>query len=979
METELVEIHNRSNRSHDLPPTPLSPTDGNSTNSPKNSQNDHHNSEKSQNSSHKSHPFYHPRFQQEQIHTSEDIHHFDDFKSLIQVFWKSFLLTMHGLFIRTPLDFKNETKYFYHNPMVFITELLCGLTMSIIVFPESIGFTDLVGLHPKTGLISGMIICMACAIFGARPAMISGAAASTFSILGTFAKNEQLVKDFTEDQRHDIIFFCVGLSGCIQILFSVLHLAPYFIKLMPHSVMIGFVNALAVAILRSQSHLFERCPKLESPPGSGKFIFVRLSQCPKDDIYWLGFGKLELWLVFILLAVSLVIMFTFQKIPYVGKIIPPSLVVFIVSSFIEQIIFRKGFGVSTPTLKETTDITEGSFMRFHIPKIAGLPKVPWGNIILYSLYVAFVGTLESLLCLVAMNQRLKERSTDQALNREAFGQGIGQIIAGFGFSAIGGCATIGESLLNIESNARHRLSAFFSACVTIIIILWAAPLVNLIPQAALAAVIVAITFHTFYWPTFIIIWFIRKADVFIILVVTFVSIFTNLGIGTLIGVLIAAITLVLDSFHSFRVEMVDLSIPIPNSQKSIVDDYHSDGIDNSDNNDDNDDTNQSDNGEDHNTSKNTIPQNEQHSTPTTPKPDDNSQLLTTDIQLQVTNLSFDNVLHTPPGNLFSPSANETTNLNTMPFSSPITEAINIANNIQGENGMMDQNGDSKQDATLFDGGKGQVEDDLEHDTPMPNFGIYIVPDYKIIDDFICYHYIPPTERIGNPTVLPSSKKDHIDHQPPISSRNSPSSNPNEVPKTIHSDDSDDSDDSDASDEENDQHIQNVDQKSPTIDPKALFLEPITENNTLDDLYMVTGDDIINENAVIANLRLYRLTGTLFFGSVRAVSSEIFPTIDPEFNILDFNEVLLTDYSSSTSLVTLLSQYSDLNKRCKLVHVNGLQAKKTILRDHVLRKMLSRVDKSTYIVLTAHELKIRKAMKLHEKELKKGKGEGKAEV
>jgi hypothetical protein len=535
---------------------------------------------------------------------------------------------------------------------------------------------------------------------------------------------------------------------------------------------------------------------------------------------------------------------------------------------------------------------------------------------------------------------------------------------------LGGCGTVGESLLNIINGSRHRLSAIVSALTILVVILWAAPAVNLIPMTTLTAVVFAITFHTFYWPTFVIWLYIRKSDTIIIIAVTLLSIFTNLGIGTLVGIAIASITMVIDSYNAFVVSFVDVSVAVPGHivdkhKMSLIDPKNQVGRD-----DDDDD------------------QNGQQQQPTTLSPtpslnidrptlraDTNTNLLTPDQRetstqpMAIDDLKFDalngdddngqnhqiNPISSPGSPLHSPTINENARLNEYPMSSPYQP--DLAQNDGQNNNQSDKNGQHLQEL---------------QESPQAG-SIYALDNYKILDYYICYHYVPEPVHIHNPHAIQSPKESNQSQKGPNQSTQSQDRQNGQGSPEIDNGIND--------------IAPGVTTTTDNIDNAESVIEKNENNPNPDpsspsDLIIINPTDIINQAAfIIPNVRLYRLSGIVFFGSVRAITLNIIPALDPEFTIIDCNDVVLTDYSASTALAGILQQYSELGKRCKLIHVNSNQGTKTMLRDRNLTKLLSRLDETTYIVLTKDELRLRgelkevgrKEKKKKEKEEKQKKG------
>lgn len=389
-------------------------------------------------------------------------------------------------------------------------EVLSGLTVAIALVPEAIAFALLAGLSPITGLYAAFSIGLITSILGGRPGMISGATGAIAVVfIGMIVElNEKLA--VTGDEVVQYIFATVILAGIIQMLIGFLRLGK-FIRLVPHSVMYGFVNGLAIVIFMSQLAQFK-------------------SKSPSGETSWMTGTPLMIMLGLVLLTMLII-----WGLPKITKVIPSSLAAIIVISAITI-----GFGIDTNTVKDTLDggTIEAGFPPFHIPEI----PFTWDSLLIilpYAVIVAGVGLIESLLTLNLIDEITQTRGRT---NKECIAQGAANTVTGF-FSGMGGCAMIGQSLINISSGARARLSGIVASLGLLTFIMFGSGIVEQLPMAALTGVMVMVSIGTFEWASLRTFNKMPLTDIIVMLVVMFVTVvFHNLALAVLVGVIISALS-----------------------------------------------------------------------------------------------------------------------------------------------------------------------------------------------------------------------------------------------------------------------------------------------------------------------------------------------------------------------------------------------------------------------------------------------------
>jgi len=383
------------------------------------------------------------------------------------------------------------------------TEILSGLTVALALVPEAVAFALIAGLSPLTGLYAAFVMGLITSIFGGRPGMISGATGAVAVVLVALVKSHGV----------EYIFATVVLAGILQVLAGVFKLGK-LMRLVPHPVIFGFVNGLAIIIFMSQ-----------------------LDQFKDENGMWLTGTSLYAFVGLVLLTMLII-----WGLPKLTKIIPSSLfsilVVFGIVAF---------FGLDTKTVGDMASI-KGGFPPFHVPEI---PFTLDTLIVIfpYAAIVAGVGLIESLLTLNIVDELTETRGKS---NKEAVAQGAANILSGF-FSGMGGCAMIGQSLINISNGARVRLSGIVASVLLLSFILFGSSLIEMVPMAALTGLMIMVSIGTFEWASLRTFNKFPVSDIFVMVIVTMVTVFLhNLALAVLIGVIIAALVFAWDNAKRIR-------------------------------------------------------------------------------------------------------------------------------------------------------------------------------------------------------------------------------------------------------------------------------------------------------------------------------------------------------------------------------------------------------------------------------------------
>ncbi len=383
------------------------------------------------------------------------------------------------------------------------TEILSGITVALALVPEAVAFALIAGLSPLTGLYAAVVMALITSVFGGRPGMISGATGAVAVVLVSLVQSHGV----------EYVFAAVVLAGLIQILFGLLRLGK-FIRLVPHPVIFGFVNGLAIIIFMSQ-----------------------LAQFKDASGNWLEGSAL-----YLLLGLVALTMLIIHFLPKLTKVVPSSLSAILI--IFGLVTF---FNLDTRTVGDIASI-KGGFLPFHVPAIDWTLE-SLKLIAPYSLIIAGVGLIESLLTLNIVDEITETRGS---ANKEALAQGVANTLSGM-FSGMGGCAMIGQSLINVSNGARARLSGIVAAIGLLSFVMFGSSLIERVPMAALTGLMIMVSIGTFEWASLRTFNKMPKSDVFVMVLVTLVTVFLhNLALAVIVGVIIAALGFAWDNAVRIR-------------------------------------------------------------------------------------------------------------------------------------------------------------------------------------------------------------------------------------------------------------------------------------------------------------------------------------------------------------------------------------------------------------------------------------------
>ncbi len=381
-------------------------------------------------------------------------------------------------------------------------ELLSGLTVALALVPEAVAFAFVAGVHPLVGLYAAFLVGLITALIGGRPGMISGATGALAVVMVALVAQHGV----------EYLFATVVLMGILQIIAGAMHWGR-FIRLVPHPVMLGFVNGLAIVIFLAQMGQF-KVPGTMENSGHGM-----------SGGEWLS--GLQLYTMLGLVALTMAVIWIM---PRITRVVPAPLAGIVV---VAALVI--GFGLDVPRVGDLASI-EGGLPQFHIP----LVPLNWETfeiILPYAVILAAIGLIESLLTLNLVGEITGKRG---GASQECIAQGTANVVTGF-FGGMGGCAMIGQSMINVKSGGRTRVAGIAAALFLLLFILVGSSLIEQIPLAALVGVMFMVVIGTFAWNSFNIMRKVPLTDAFVIVLVTVVTVMEDLAVAVVVGVIVSAL------------------------------------------------------------------------------------------------------------------------------------------------------------------------------------------------------------------------------------------------------------------------------------------------------------------------------------------------------------------------------------------------------------------------------------------------------
>jgi SulP family sulfate permease len=385
-------------------------------------------------------------------------------------------------------------------------EILAGLTVALALVPEAIAFAFVAGVAPLSGLYAAFIVGIITALIGGRPGMISGATGALAVVMVALVA----------DHGAQYLFATVILMGLIQLIAGIFKLGK-FIRMVPQPVMLGFVNGLAIVIGISQISQFKTINSL-------------------GDSVWITGNTLVYSVAFVILTMSVI-----WLLPKITKALPATLVAILLTTALVL-----AFKIDIPSVGDLASV-KGGLPNFLIPNVP-LNLETLKIILPYAFILAAIGLIESLLTLNLVGEITNKRG---GASQECLAQGVANTVTGF-FGGMGGCAMIGQSMINVKSGGRTRIAGIAAALFLLIFILYTSSLIEMIPIAALVGVMFMVVIGTFAWNSLKILFLVPKSDAIVIILVTAVTVAADLAVAVIVGVIFSALVFAWESASRIR-------------------------------------------------------------------------------------------------------------------------------------------------------------------------------------------------------------------------------------------------------------------------------------------------------------------------------------------------------------------------------------------------------------------------------------------
>ena len=394
-------------------------------------------------------------------------------------------------------------------------DILSGITVALALVPEAVAFAFVAGVDPLVGLYAAFMVGLITSIFGGRPGMISGATGALAVVMVSLVSEGNAMGTASENLGLYYLFLTVILMGFIQILAGVFKLGK-FVRLIPHPVMMGFVNGLAIVIFLSQLGMFKTTVGGEKVWLDGENLYMMIG----------------------LVGLTMLIMWGLPKIKATKKL-PEALIAILV---VAGIVIFSNLDVATVGSFIRDGGGEGLQGSFPTVELDTFSKIPMNLntfwfILPYALILAAIGLIESLMTLNLVDDLTETRGNS---NKECIAQGSANIITGL-FGGMGGCAMIGQSIINIKGGGRGRLSGITAAVMLLIFILFASSYIEQVPIAALVGVMFMVVIGTFAWSSFRIMNKIPMSDLIVLILVSGLTVIFDLAIAVIAGVIVSAL------------------------------------------------------------------------------------------------------------------------------------------------------------------------------------------------------------------------------------------------------------------------------------------------------------------------------------------------------------------------------------------------------------------------------------------------------
>ncbi|KAJ2512602.1 hypothetical protein GGI11_002723 [Coemansia sp. RSA 2049] len=465
----------------------------------------------------------------------------------------------HRATTRLPIEskdfFMDSVRFFMHNPTSLKNEILSGVSISLMQVPESVAFAFVANISPVKGMFSTFFIGLVGGFITTMPGMVSGIAGGMVAIQKDLTSDSGPLGDMCMVDRVEWLYATTLLCGIIQVLIGVFGIAK-FLKLVPHAVMVGFMNGLAIVIFRAQLTAFQtdkdgsQQQQQQQQIVDGKMCPLPDYEPPKDQ-RWLRLNEGQTWQVLVIVFISMAIMILQTKIKrrlriwkfsISANIIPSSLTAMIVCTLITKLIYEKAADKPIRSIGDRA-MFPGNVPMGHIPDVPWSEGKFWRVVMEKAVLLAVVGLVETAMTWRLCQKIIGENIPSHYCNIDFLGQGFGNLLSSF-FASVGGSVMVGQTTVNLLNGSRSRLSTFVASFLILLYVAVAGKVIEMIPVAALTGILFVVVVKTFEWRTLVYIlrWSIPLTDIVTIVLVTVLAVVTDLAIAVLIGIAWSAVS-----------------------------------------------------------------------------------------------------------------------------------------------------------------------------------------------------------------------------------------------------------------------------------------------------------------------------------------------------------------------------------------------------------------------------------------------------
>ena len=453
-----------------------------------------------------------------------------------------------------------SARYYASHPSVARTELLSGVSLAAMGLPQAVSYALLAGMPAQAGLTTAALLPIVCGIITARTPMISSTAGATAALIVHLTAEAGPLSHLPLADRQQFLAPVLLLCAAIQLVCGLSGAARQWLRLCPHTVLMGFMCGLSIIIARSQFDTFQRCP-----------AGIRFEQCGKADREWLPLSEGVCWLTILHVVLAFAVMLLFPRIPRIGKIIPGSFAAILIGTVMEEAFVRGAGGSSTRNVGDSTTLLN-KLPTWNSPVMpASASSSDVGTMIQYAITLAVISLIESLLTVSSVARLLKEKPSPVHADIECISQAAGNLVCSV-FGGQGGCGIIGPTVVAVLNGSRNRLGAIVAGLTMLLIMGAAGPAISLVPIATLTGILFAMVSKMFEWSVFPLLLHGRTLDRLVVVLVIVLGVVWDLAFAVLIGCGLAALDYAYNTANEFKVTQQAASSDVAELRPMIVQD-----------------------------------------------------------------------------------------------------------------------------------------------------------------------------------------------------------------------------------------------------------------------------------------------------------------------------------------------------------------------------------------------------------------------